>query len=163
MLLYLDQHTESHSPARCSDRCLSLCANKRRAHSTAVCSVAKLINNFKHVASIFILSPLFQVRRPTNLCGCTKSSWRKAALIDCWHIWMKAQSAKGCWGKSRVPLVLEQCFCLCYCAALYASFKRLKCRWQSHLCRIKTMHSDLKIPIKRHVNTWEESGEERRM
>lgn len=135
-------------------------ADKRQTRFSSVNSVAKLINNFRHVASIFILSPLFQVRKLTNLCGCTQSSWRKAALIDCWHIWMKHSQPKGAEGKSRVSLLLVQCFCLCWCAALYASFKRLKCRWQSHLCRIKTMHSDLKIPIKLHVNRWEEPEEE---
>lgn len=39
---------------------------------------------------------------------------------------------------------------------LYVAFKRLERRRQSHLCRIKTMHSDLKILGKWHVKTWEE-------
>lgn len=60
--------------------------------------VAKLVNNYEHVVAIFTLSSLFQGRKWASFRRCTQSSWRKTALIDCWHSWMKAHSAKGCWG-----------------------------------------------------------------
>lgn len=156
-------HMKSSLPFLSSDSLFPCVLHEDMLTSLLCTLLPKLINNFRHGVSIFILSLLFQERKLTNLCGCTQSSWRKAALIDCWHIWMKLSEPKGAEGKSRVSLLLEQCSCLCQYAALYAAFKRLKYRWQSHLCRIKTMHSDLKIPIKVHVNTWEEPEEKWRM
>lgn len=94
MLIFSNSWSEV--PVVCWGWCFSLYMLIKQTHFSSVCSVAKLINDFRHIASIFILSPLFQMRKRTNLCGCTKSSWRKAALIDCWHIWK--QSAKGCRG-----------------------------------------------------------------
>lgn len=67
-----------------------LCMLIRDKLFCSVCSVAKLINKFRHRASIFILPTLWRVRRATNFCGCTKSGWQQAALIDCWQIWMGA-------------------------------------------------------------------------